>query len=56
MQQLSDDRILEIILEEGKVEQGFRALMDKYQERIYWHIRRMLIDIWYTFASAWTGD
>ncbi|MCB0641637.1 MAG: sigma-70 family RNA polymerase sigma factor [Phaeodactylibacter sp.] len=26
------------------MERGFALLMDKYQERLYWHIRRMVVD------------
>lgn len=26
------------------MEQGFRLLMEKYQQRLYWHVRRMVYD------------
>ena len=37
----------EVILErfnQGDTDQAFRLLMKKYQERLYWHIRRIVID------------
>ncbi len=43
MERLSDALILDIILKDGKQEAGFRMLMEKYQERLYWHIRRLVI-------------
>lgn len=43
MTQLSDDRILELIRDEKTAEQGFQALVQQYQERLYHHIRRMVI-------------
>lgn len=38
----SDDQILELVRESQTFERGFRLLMNKYQERLYWHIRRMV--------------
>jgi len=43
MERLSDELILDLILKDGKEEAGFRMLMEKYQERLYWHIRRLVI-------------
>ncbi len=40
---LEDDQILELIRVEGKSEAGFRMLMKKYQEPLYWHIRNMVL-------------
>ncbi len=40
---MSDDQILLLIREEASKERGFRLLMQEYQERIYWHIRRMVV-------------
>ncbi len=39
---LSDDEILDLLQSNSTVEKGFRFLMQKYQEKIYWHIRRMV--------------
>lgn len=44
MSTLSDDVILQQLRQPNTVERGFRALMDKYQERLYYHIRRMVTD------------
>jgi len=38
----SDKEILEILNQPSQYEKGFRILMQKYQEPIYWHIRRMV--------------
>ncbi len=39
---ISDERILEMVQNKDYWEHGFRMLMEKYQERLYWHARRML--------------
>lgn len=39
-----DARILQMLQTEQQYERGFRLLMDKYQERLYWHVRRMVTD------------
>ena len=41
---ISDDQILSLLKEEASYEWGFSALMHKYQERLYWHIRRMVYE------------
>ena len=38
----SDDQILQLCKDKSNLEKGFRQLMAKYQERLYWHIRRMV--------------
>jgi RNA polymerase sigma-70 factor, ECF subfamily len=40
----SDDQILSFCREKAKIEKGFKLLMLKYQERLYWHIRRMVFE------------
>lgn len=40
---LTDDQILELMRQERTFERGFRALMSQYQERLYWHIRRLVL-------------
>ena len=40
----TDDQILSLCQEKAKIEQGFKLLMLKYQERLYWHIRRMVFE------------
>ncbi len=43
MQSPTDDHILDLILVQKDVDRGFRLLVRKYQERIYWLVRRMVI-------------
>ena len=40
---LTDDQILELLRSERTFERGFRTLMAQYRERLYWHIRRMVL-------------
>ncbi len=44
MDPVGDQEILDLILVDKLAEKGFRLLMHKYQERVYWHIRRMVED------------
>ncbi|MEL6864367.1 MAG: RNA polymerase sigma factor [Bacteroidota bacterium] len=44
MSEISDDQILSLLAQEATYEKGFRYLMQKYQERLYWHIRRMVYE------------
>jgi len=41
---IADEQILELLQGNGNTERGFRLLMEKYQERLYWQIRRMVFD------------
>lgn len=34
-----DEYILDLILNRNRVNEGYRLLMSKYQEKVYWHIR-----------------
>ncbi|MEY2902046.1 MAG: hypothetical protein RLY89_1152 [Bacteroidota bacterium] len=40
----SDQELLALFSNAATREQGFTQLVKKYQEKIYWHIRRMVID------------
>lgn len=42
--QVEDSEILEKFAQENTREEAFRLLLNKYQQKIYWHIRRMVID------------
>ena len=42
MDKISDDIILKLIEAEATFEEGLRTLIIKYQEPLYWHIRRMV--------------
>lgn len=44
MQNISDHHILSLLEQPPTFDQGFRLLMRTYQERIYSHIRRMVIE------------
>ncbi len=39
-----DAEIILMMTDERSREKGLRALMDTYQSRLYWHIRRFLVD------------
>lgn len=41
---ISDERILEMVQSAEYWEQGFRLLMEKYQERLYWQARRVVLN------------
>lgn len=40
---LSDEQILELLHSDTTFERGFRVLMTQYKERLYWHIRRLVL-------------
>ena len=40
----TDEDIIEKIKDKKTVDYGFNLLMDKYQEKVFWVIRRMVID------------
>lgn len=42
--EISDEYILSLIRDKNSMNYGFSLLVQKYQERIYWLIRHMLID------------
>ncbi|MBB5636226.1 RNA polymerase sigma-70 factor (ECF subfamily) [Pedobacter cryoconitis] len=44
MKQVEDDEILAKFSVEGTRNEAFNLLVTKYQEKIYWHIRRLVID------------
>jgi RNA polymerase sigma-70 factor (ECF subfamily) len=39
----SDEQILQLLRSDGTFDRGFRMLMSAYKERLYWHIRRMVL-------------
>jgi RNA polymerase sigma-70 factor (ECF subfamily) len=43
MQHPKDEYILSLIGDEKTKERGLSLLIDKYKERIYWHIRRLVV-------------
>lgn len=38
-----DDEIISLMLQPNSSEEGLRAMMDTYQSRLYWHIRRLIV-------------
>jgi len=42
LKEISDTKILELILTDKTFDEGFEKLVIKYQEKLYWHIRRMV--------------
>ena len=60
--QTTDEQILALLADEAGHERGFRLLMAETQERLYWHIRRMVGThddaddvLQNTFIKAWRG-
>jgi RNA polymerase sigma-70 factor (ECF subfamily) len=43
MQGREDDQIIKMLRDPESGERGFRLLMDTWKERIYWHIRRLVV-------------
>jgi RNA polymerase sigma-70 factor, ECF subfamily len=43
MSQLTDQEILKVLKNNETRDKGFTILMDKYKERIYWYIRRLVV-------------
>lgn len=41
---LTDDDIVKFMSEPSTTEKGLRTMMDTYQSRLYWHIRRLIVD------------
>lgn len=43
MAEVTDDEILQILKNPATRDRGFTMLMDRYKERIYWYIRRLVV-------------
>ena len=59
---LDDQVLLHQFREPTTKEQGFTAIIKKYQEKLYWHIRRMVVDhddandvLQNMFIKVWKG-
>lgn len=57
----SDNELLAMFKQESSREKAFNAIVKKYQEKLYWHIRRMVIShddaddvLQNTFIKAWS--
>ncbi|MCU7694118.1 RNA polymerase sigma factor [Haoranjiania flava] len=44
MQHLEDSELLRLFREEPTREKAYTAIIKKYQEKLYWHVRRMVVD------------
>jgi len=58
----SDGELLEIYNRPGHRDHGFSLIVEKYSARLYWHIRKILINhedtddiLQNTFVKAWNG-
>lgn len=43
IKQVEDSQLLDWIKKPESLEKGFRALVEKYQQKLYWHVRRMVL-------------
>ena len=43
MKPIEDEEIIRLFLQEKKENEAFRLLVGKYKERLYWHIRKIVI-------------
>ncbi len=62
MPHLDDSELLSMFHNPVSKEQGFTAIVKKYQEKLYWHIRRMVINhddandvLQNMFVKVWKG-
>lgn len=60
--QISDEELLSLFKQPATKEQGFTGIIKKYQERLYWHVRRMVVEhedandvLQNTFIKIWNG-
>ena len=62
MNEQTDSQLLQEFREPATREAAFTAILKKYQERLYWHIRRMVVDhedtndiLQNVFIKSWKG-
>jgi RNA polymerase sigma factor (sigma-70 family) len=62
MADLSDKEIMTLFREKESSDTAFNLLVNKYKERLYWHIRKIVIDhddaddiLQNTFVKVWKG-
>ncbi len=62
MRNLEDKEIIELFHTKHREEEAFRRLVDQYKERLYWHIRKMVLNhedtddiLQNTFVKIWQG-
>ena len=44
MEFIEDDEIIRLFHERKREQEAFRLLVNKYKERLYWHIRKIVIN------------
>lgn len=59
---MEDKEIIELFHLKGKKEEAFRTLVNMYKERLYWHIRKIVLNhddaddvLQNTFVKIWQG-
>src|SRR3954468_19589550 len=59
---LDDKELVHLFREPEKKEKAFTAIIKKYQEKLYWHVRRMVVDhddandvLQNVFIKVWNG-
>jgi RNA polymerase sigma factor (sigma-70 family) len=59
---MEDSELLQLFREPASREKAYTAIIRKYQERLYWHVRRMLVDhddsndvLQNVFIRVWNG-
>ena len=62
MNEMDDNEIVRLFHSEKGEEQAFRILVEKYSQRLYWHIRKIVIShedsddvLQETFVKVWQG-
>jgi RNA polymerase sigma-70 factor, ECF subfamily len=62
MTEFTDKELLSIFNDENRQHYGFNLIVKKYSERLYWHIRKLVIDhddtddiLQNTFIKAWNA-
>lgn len=62
MNEISDKELVRMFRDEKSRQQAFRLIVTRYQKKLYWHIRRILVDhddtddvLQNTFIKTWKG-
>ena len=62
MNEMDDDEIVRLFHSNGGEERAFRILVEKYNRRLYWHIRKIVLShedsddiLQNTFVKVWRG-
>ena len=55
MEFIEDDEIIRLFHERKREQEAFRLLVNKYKERLYWHIRKIVIATIRNYIPGCTG-